>query len=298
MNRTEVEQFVLRYLNTTGSTILERGPAHIIAQLSPQADKALTGRTYYWSFVERTGVEPETMRLTFVFDEQEYNIWDQENPDDKGLRVHNQRLQRQEMVRFGSSRLNQLFQAVHQGGRFIQLFEQPHGLHAPYDNNVSSFAYTTWLAVNYKVSFICDMKRDELHSLGISLSTGEIQENFHHQMVPLTFSPNLPSRTYTKDRISLSKAITLLEKYVENKLVAYDHTWAKEAMERYQEELDRLETFYNPTSGHDAEDEKEHARKQYIHRQKEIEWQYKPRIEVNIINCGYFHLKTNPFRQR
>jgi hypothetical protein len=37
-------------------------------------------------------------------------------------------------------------------------------------------------------------------------------------------------------------------------------------------------------------DLKPEVEEQYKKRQQEIEWQYHPRIEANVINCGLFHL--------
>lgn len=39
----------------------------------PRADRMLTDRPYYWGFVERTGVDPETLSFSFVFDPQKYD---------------------------------------------------------------------------------------------------------------------------------------------------------------------------------------------------------------------------------
>lgn len=72
MNRSQIENYVMRYLESTGCRILEKSPAHVKVRLSPEADKELTGRPYYWSFVERTGAEPETMTFVFVFDPEKY----------------------------------------------------------------------------------------------------------------------------------------------------------------------------------------------------------------------------------
>ncbi|MEC0248428.1 YqhG family protein, partial [Paenibacillus chitinolyticus] len=68
MNTAQVERFVMRFLEAYNCRIIEKTKHAVIVNLSPEADKELTGRSYYWSFVERTGVEPETMTYRFVFD--------------------------------------------------------------------------------------------------------------------------------------------------------------------------------------------------------------------------------------
>jgi hypothetical protein len=73
MNAKQIHRFVERYLEATGCTILEKSPAHFKVKLSPAADRELTNRPYYWSFVDRTGAEPETMSLLFVTDPAKYD---------------------------------------------------------------------------------------------------------------------------------------------------------------------------------------------------------------------------------
>lgn len=73
MNAKQIHRFVERYLEATGCTILEKSPAHFKVKLSPAADRELTNRPYYWSFVDRTGIEPETMTLLLVTDPAKYD---------------------------------------------------------------------------------------------------------------------------------------------------------------------------------------------------------------------------------
>lgn len=72
MSPHEVQAYVLTYLEALDCQIMERSPAHVTVKLSPEADKALTNRPYYWGFVERTGAPAETMSFTFIFDPDSY----------------------------------------------------------------------------------------------------------------------------------------------------------------------------------------------------------------------------------
>ncbi|MED4605369.1 YqhG family protein, partial [Paenibacillus validus] len=72
MNAQQIQSFVLRYLEAEQCEIMEKHPAYVTVKLSPSADRDLTHRPYYWSFVERTGVTPETMTCTFIFDPDAY----------------------------------------------------------------------------------------------------------------------------------------------------------------------------------------------------------------------------------
>ncbi|MCP1311802.1 YqhG family protein [Paenibacillus tyrfis] len=72
MTADQIRSFVQRYLEAEQCDIMEKHPAYVTVKLSPSADKDLNHRPYYWSFVERTGVTPETMTCTFVFDPEAY----------------------------------------------------------------------------------------------------------------------------------------------------------------------------------------------------------------------------------
>jgi hypothetical protein len=308
MNAKEIHKFVSRYLEATESHIIEKSPAHLTVKLSPEADKDLTNRPYYWSFVERTGAEAQTMTLTFVFDPEKAPMAQtaQQSQPRPPQAPHMQQPQGDSIlgryfgfapapptvgrmpydeVLYGSRRLEQLFGIVRSKGRCVQMFE---------DVKVSRgapYLYQTWLGVNYKVEFCCDMKRDELHSLGISLQTGEIVEDFFERITRLQLTPRLPANTLVQ-RItwSIPRATAALEEHLDRELRNYSHDWAHEAQERLDEELARVDAFYGEAlQGADPES-RPAMEAQYEHRKNEIEWQYRPRIEASVLNTGIFHL--------
>ncbi|EXX84913.1 hypothetical protein BG53_10090 [Paenibacillus darwinianus] len=147
MNAKQVHKFVERYLEATGCAVLERSPVHFKVKLSPAADRALTNRPYYWGFVDRTGAEPETMSFVFVTDPAKYEEIEAASarpplpPGSDAIQagVHSAlnrtfghvsasaigaRMPRENLF-YGSGRMNQLFDAVHQNGKFVYLFQQP-----------------------------------------------------------------------------------------------------------------------------------------------------------------------------
>ncbi|WP_052475952.1 YqhG family protein [Cohnella kolymensis] len=67
MNTKQVQKFLLSYLEATNCQIIEKTPNQVTVKLSPVADRALTNRLYYWGFVDRAGIEPETMTYTWTF---------------------------------------------------------------------------------------------------------------------------------------------------------------------------------------------------------------------------------------
>jgi hypothetical protein len=303
----------MNYLEATGSQIIEKHPAYVTVKLSPAADKDLTNRPYYWGFVERTGTEPETMTFTFIFDPEKHEEMKkqkasaQPSPPAPGLGQPAEgdsilsryfgfvptppAIQRvpSDVVTYGSRRLEQIFDVARNKGKYVCLYEDP----AREQKQARAYMqYSTWLCVNWKVEFICDMKRDELHSLGINLASGEIVEQFHELLLNKKLTPRLPEHVHTPRRsYTLAKAVSMLEQLLEKKIKKYDHSWADEARERLTEELERIDSYYESLlKPIEDEEAKQKAEEQYNNRKAEIEWQYTPRVEVNAINCGIFHI--------
>ncbi|MGE6665495.1 YqhG family protein [Paenibacillus xylanexedens] len=282
MSPHEVQAYVLTYLESLDCQIMERSPAHVTVKLSPEADKALTNRPYYWGFVERTGAPAETMSFTFIFDPDSYQqaieaaeakaaqtsppvVTDPagtngvtngntpgEPPKDTILgryfgitpslpQLGPGRILREEVV-YGSRRLQQIFGAAREGGAFVNLFEQAakRQLRA-----TAPAVYEPWLGVCFKVEFACDLKREELHFLGISLRSGEIIEKFGTKLNRRDLSPRLAENMHVQTaKVSLSDAGAALESHLTNRLQKLDYSWAEKAQERLDLELDVLDTYY------------------------------------------------------
>lgn len=289
MNAAQIESFVMQYIQSTNSQIIEKGLAYATVKLSPQADKDLTQRSYYWGFVERTGAEPETLTYCFVFDPLSNGLKPQEIVQGRGAWSAATRTQQHD-VTFGSRRLEQIFQTVRSRGRWINLFEEP----LSQKKGMPSTGYSTWLGINYKLELVCDMKRSEIHSFGISLGTGEIIENFQQSLLSKKLTPRLPLNVHLlSKRMTLERAATLAEHHLESKIKRYDHSWAVEARERLQVEQTRMDDYYvELLKSIVEEDHKAEVEEQYRNRQAEINWQYQPRIDALAMNCGLFHLRA------
>lgn len=312
MNSKQIEHYVMQYLDATACHIVEKGPAYVTVKLSPEADQALTHRPYYWSFVERTGAEPETMTFTFVFERERMEQLTQQTAQNNPAESKPQnppsdsilgryfgvtpnptgRRALQEHLTYGNAKLHQIFNSAKSKGKYVHLYE------VPLDHNTATEqtqAYSSWLVVNYKLAFICDMKRDEIHSLGISLSTGVIIENFHPYIMTKMLTPKLPAQTHLRHTISLAHARIELEQYVLRMVRNYDNSWADKATERMQEELSRIHSYYEPTLEQCEEDVKQELAELYHNKIEEIQRQYKPRVQASVINCGIFHLLSDSF---
>ncbi|CAH1214966.1 YqhG family protein [Paenibacillus sp. JJ-223] len=341
MAPNEVQAYVLTYLEATDCDILEKSPAHVTVKLSPEADKALTNRPYYWGFVERTGAPAETMSFTFVFDPEAYQrsleaaeaasaASQAPNSPAAGGEAKESILGRyfgiapalpqlgpgrilREDVVYGSRRLQQIFGAAREGGSYVNLFEQP----AKRQLNASAPSlYEPWLGVCFKVEFACDLKREELHFLGISLRSGQIVERFGSKLNRRVLSPRLAENMHVQTaKMSLAAAGDALETHLTNQLMLLDYSWAEQAKQRLELELSVLDAYYeavfNEEEGEtttskraeakDAspdEDKVEQAalarealKQQYETRRTEMIWQYEPKVKVTAISCGMFHLR-------
>ncbi|MEF3310090.1 YqhG family protein [Paenibacillus sp. GYB004] len=331
MNTKQIQKFTLRYLEATGCHIIEKHPAYVTVKLSPEADKKLTNRPYYWGFVERTGAPPETMTFTFVFDpeklqaETEAAKARQDASDAKagaapqtgpvvlgpsGQPLAGQagadsilgryfgvtpspgtfgpgRIPRDE-VTYGSRRLMQLFDVVKTCGQTVQLFEDPG---AALRGGAGSSGYASYLNINVKVELACDMKRDELHSFGVDLATGELTDHFYEKVAGRKLTPRLPPNVYiARPVITVARARTIVELHLEKMLKRYDHGWAADANDRLSDEFARVDRYYEDALKGLEEEPRMQAEEQWKRRREEIDWQYRPRIAVSVVSGGLFHL--------
>lgn len=333
----EVRRQVMNYLEVTECSIIEASPLHVTVKLSPRADQMLTDRPYYWGFVERTGVEPETLSFTFVFDPEKYDslagqstpggrsgvtagrpagsaspaapVPGQPNPAPAGASADPQDsilaryfgvmpalprlgpgLIRREDVIYGSKRLRQIWAAARDEGKCLQLFEDPGSRQRM---TLFSAAYEPWLGVCFKVEMTCDLKREELHFLGISLVTGKIVDGFDDRLDGLDLTPRLPENIHIQPYgLTLAAGAERLESYLTERLAELDYSWAEEARERLRLELSIVDIYYEELLKEQDEEKRLGIEEQYNRRRKETSWQYEPQIAVSAVTYGLFHLRS------
>lgn len=377
LDARQVREQVLEYLEATECTILESSPHHVTVKLSPQADKMLTDRPYYWGFVERTGAPPETLSFTFVFDPAAYDAGQKEAPPrgaSGGLAGMTGGLSsgpgqvaggpaqgvgspapgpgghtwmpggptpvpgglpqgasnpagsppppaqaagapaapqdtilgryfgivpslprlgpgliRREDVGYGSRRLRQIWSAAREEGRYLYLFEEPGGEQrsAPL-----SAAYEPWLGLCCKIEFTCDLKREELRFLGVSLATGEVDERFKQRLGQRELIPRLPENMHVLPHaLSLKQGADRLETTLAESLAGQDYGWAEQARKRLALELGIVDAYYQPLLEEPDEEKRAEIEAQYLRRKEEMTWQYEPKIAVTVVSCGLYHLR-------
>ncbi|WCN38882.1 YqhG family protein [Aneurinibacillus uraniidurans] len=268
MNQQEVRSFLERYFDAHQTHYIERHPAYFVVELPIKVDKDLGNRPFYWTYVEQLDLPPQPMNMTCVFERQAAP------PDIRG-----------EDLTFGSPRLQQFFASAERHGRYVRLYEQTSS-----DVSSEQTALVPWLGINYKISFVCDRKKDLLFSLGFNLIHGHIVEDFYAKMEQTTLQPALPAYAYTMRPIySLESARTCLRTYLSERISAEDTAWAARAQERLAAELEMAEQFYT-RQAESAEEETDYTTS-HTRRMEELRWQYEPRIDVTLINGGLFYLK-------
>ncbi|MBD8498724.1 YqhG family protein [Paenibacillus arenosi] len=283
MNTDQISSYVMRYLDAMSCSIMEKTPVYVTVKLSEQADRLLTNRPYYWGFIDRTGTEAETMRYTFVFDpanmppdpyrapisyvtapsvpanpvaageaaiQRTFGVAPGFNGGARGP----DRIPR-ENVDFGSRRLAQIMDVAKESGRFVSLYESlDSGSEIQFARGRHSVAYEPWIMLNIKLEFACDLKREEVHSIGFSLISGALHTNFMNKMMQCELTPKLPAQVHTMAwRYSLDQAVQQIEHLLTEHVRNSDETWAVEASERLEDEWDRLAAYYEPLLKEEAE---------------------------------------------
>ncbi|WP_010678051.1 YqhG family protein [Bacillus timonensis] len=262
MQQQEIVNFLEKYFVANHCDILERQTGHMTVQLTIDLDKQLMNRPFYWTYVEKTGGEPNPMKLTLITDRDQ-------TPDNvKGDFIH-----------FGAPRLHQIFESTKKLASYIRLYQhtQP-GI----QGNTPLYP---WLGLNIKVSYKCDRKRDILMSLGLQLINGIIIEDFQEKLEKLSLTPKIPDLTYTMSPlVKPQSGVNRLQQYVRGFVETQDHAWADEARKRWKEDLALLDSFYEGI---------EEKPESYDIEKAALKEQYEPKVLVEIINGGLFYLCQN-----
>jgi hypothetical protein len=225
MRQEQIRQFTERYLAAFSAHIVETHPDYLTVKLPVEVDKDIGNRPFYWSWVEKMNLPYQPLVLTFCFDRERM-------PEG----------QRAEHLHLGAGRLQQIFQSARKHGSFVCMYEQAA---PPRPGARRTAPLVPWLGLNWKVSFICDKKRDMLLHFGINLHQPQIVSDFYPFLLGLSLTPSIPDYCYTLERrLSLAEAAALAERETRRLLAAEDGRWAEEARQRLDEELQILEAYY------------------------------------------------------
>lgn len=199
---------------------------------------------------------------------------------------------RREDVVFGSKRLRQIWAAARSEGRCLYLFEEPGAVQR---RTIFPAAYEPWLAVCFKIELSCDLKREELHFIGVSLLSGEIRERFEHTLEEIPMTPRVPENIHVQpSELTLDEGAQLLERHIAAGLAVQDYSWAMEARKRLDAELQIIDAYYQELIRETDEERRGQVEEQYQSRRRETSWQYEPHIAVSPVVYGLFHLRSRP----
>ncbi|TCL64287.1 uncharacterized protein YqhG [Hydrogenispora ethanolica] len=147
-------------------------------------------------------------------------------------------------------------------------FEQPFLIYHPH------------LLVNFKVSFETDERFDELYSLGINLTTGEITSNLLAELRKRKITPNPPKKNLEKRKIPYREGFAALLNHLKWLLEKHDRKWVDAAQLRWEEEVKYLEAYYQEEQKASAEDPG------FYRRVAESYRKFRPVIRVAIIHTA------------
>jgi hypothetical protein len=258
VQQQEIHNFLEKYFKSNHCEIVENGPGYITVQLTVEMDKELMNRPFYWHYLEKTGGIANPMSLTLITDSQKA-------PEQlKGEQIH-----------FGSPRLHQIFESTKKLAGYIRLYEN----HKVIQQQVPLMP---WLGLNVKISYQCDRKRDIFHSIGLQLINGQMVEGFHDRLIDMQLTPKIPDYSFTlSPLVKPLSGITRIENYFRQQLNQENHSWANEAIERWNKDLKLLDHFY---------EEEEEKSENYETEKQALKEQYEPKISISIINGGLFYL--------
>ena len=256
----QVHEYLFNFFNENNCQIINNTAHYITVQLTVDMDKKIMNRPYYWQYLESTGGVPSPAQLTLITDQNTLR------EELKG-----------EVVHFGSPRLNQLFQVTKELGAFAQMYERTNS------NNETRMILTPWLGVNYKISYYSDQTKEMFYSLGINLMTGYVIDDFQELLNKIDLVSIMSEDVFHLPYIIKPiRGLERLDAVIENIIKQDDHSWAKEANERWQKDREVLEHFYEAV---------ENKPECYEMEKKAMEEQYETRIKIDIVNGGLFYMK-------
>lgn len=258
MQQEKIHHYLESFFTANSCEIVENEPGYLTVQLTIDMDKELMNRPFYWHYLEKTNGVPNPMKLTLITDQHSA-------PKDlKG-----------EIMHFGAPRLHQIFRSTTDLGSYIRLFEQA-------TTTGGNVPLHPWLGVNIMVSYQCDMKKDQLYSIGLHLVSGTLVENFQEKLENLELTPKIPDLCFTMTPlIKPQSGIKRIEQFIMQEINQQDTSWADSAVERWSADEKLLDHFY----------EELEEKPDCYHLEKEaLKELYEPQINVSIQNGGIFYL--------
>lgn len=227
-------------------------------QLTKEMDQALMNRPFYWHYMKSTGQTGQPLTLTFTTTEK--NIANDI-----------------EFIHYGSPRLQQIMDYIHDQSRFTYLFEQV-------DMTKQTPLYP-WLVLNVKISYHGKQVMEEIFSLGVNLMNGQMVTDMMVSLDSLQLGLQIPDLCYPMTPIlkvtnGFNKVKNIIMQYVKRQ----DYHWVEAAWIAMEKEIALLKHFHKNESNEDEN----HFEKD----QKDIKKRYTPYTEIEFINGGLIYLNS------
>lgn len=253
LQQQEIYDFLYQFFTVTGCNT-SKNDTSIQTTLTIEMDKLLMNRPFYWHYLEKTGGTPNPSTLHLTIDKTHEDS---------------------ELIHFGSPRLWQIFHVASELGTSIRLYQQ-------IANSNQEIPLQPWVMLNGTIAYICDHKREVFYSYGINLLSGEIIDNFFHQISQFHLTPKIPDYCFTlSPLITLQSGMNRIQEKIRQDIKREEHPWAVNARKRWQHDVDLLENFYKDI---------ENYPKNYYVEKEALQHQYEPHIKVSIINGGLIYL--------
>jgi hypothetical protein len=143
-----------------------------------------------------------------------------------------------------------------------------------------SLTYRPFLIANIAITFRTDERYDELYSIGLDLTSGEVLPNLLEALKDHRLSSRLPTSGLEKEGIKPAEAVAACRQQVEAYVRQRDLDWANQAKRRFEEELNCLRRFYLG----------EESSSDYTKRADELYNKFRPRIILSWVNLALVYL--------
>lgn len=265
MQQSEIHSFLTEFFSENQCTVKPVSASAFEVQLSNEMDKELMNRPFYWHYIEKMNGQPAPFKLTIETDRLKIS-------EDK----------KKEFIHYGSPRLRQIFGLAIKKGKYGRFYEQVL-------TETETLPLKPWLCLNGFVNYNSHLKKNRFFSIGVSLITGEMLNDFHELITNWKITDQLPHFTFTLS--PLVKPVTGLERiqsYIVSSIEHENHHWADEARVKMDEDIMLLQQFYEGDSSQGDTFEKE---------KQSIRDQFHPHITISIENGALFYLNTHPLEK-
>lgn len=233
----------------------DEGLLHV--KLTRELDEALMNRPFYWHYMDKLNQvgEPTTLQLDINKKQTESNG---------------------EWIHFGSPRLQQIFNFIEKKAKYTVLYEKR-------ESTVQEPLYP-WLICNLRVNYCGLQKKEVIYSIGLHLIHGAILLDMMNRLESLSFDRMMSDYTYTISPIIRPvSGLKRVYDFIESNIEQEDLTWAEQAMQTLNEEVELLQHFYYEENEEDLfQQEKEDLTKRLF-----------PTISIEIINAGIFYISND-----